>query len=265
MGHHPTHAAVVAVLLLAVTPAGAATIAQARFAEVTSQTGLAPLLSQSRPGDRVTAGSRSTIPTAAATPNEIGFSTVVTNTRTAGAFAPSTSNRDTDHIGVIDRNGSGDRYSFVYEDTDGLLTTTFDTADLAGFSDVAVSVDYALDMSGGAFNSSDFVAIEVVLGGVGGPPIELLRLDARPEFSGVAGNVYRTASATLPAGATSATVRLLVDTDDEGSFVYFDNVLITGDPIAVPEPLAAGSVAAVGALALSRRRARQPVCQAGDQ
>ena len=247
--------------------AGAATveIAAARFETQTTRASLDPIRAAVRQGQVVRPTStRSTIPTAAATGGELGFETVVTNTRGPNGTAPAADSNDSDDVGIVARrsNGGG-AYSFAFEDTDGLLTTTFDAVALTGFSDVTVSVDYAVQKSGASYNASSVAAVEVLL--AGGSTVRLLDLGGSQGINAVADNAFRTVSATLPAGTTAASVRFAVDTFDDGEFVYFDNVVFTGELVAVPEPLAAGSVAALGGLALSRRGPRQPVCQAGDQ
>lgn len=176
---------------------------------------------------------------------ELGFSSYYTNTRDDVGLS------DGDFVGTTDFTGTVGAFTdglqgFQIQDADGLMTTTFDEVNLAGYENLMLCLDYFVQSTG--WESDDVLRIWVTVDGTtdidlvntAGSDIDDLDIEDR----------WITSSLSLDGYAT-AQLHVELDSNSGSESVYFDNILFKGDLIPTP-----GSIVllGLGGLAMGRRR-----------
>ncbi len=154
---------------------------------------------------------------------ELGFSSYYTSTGSTGLT-------DGDFVGVTDYTpvygGSftDGTQGFQMQDTDGIMTTTFDAVDISGYTTVAVSVD--LFVKADAWEAADAIRIWVAVDG--GTEIDLLNTTGSDiDDLGIEG-AWRTETADL-SGYSTATLHISLESNAANETIWVDNVRFEGD------------------------------------
>jgi len=177
----------------------------------------------------------------------LGWGLSFTDTRGTGSGGPVDGSESGDFIGVTDFTGEVGAFptpaqGFQWNDTDGLVTLSFDAIDATGFTDLALDFGWFVTETG--FEDEDFFAVEV-----NGDRIFEVRgdnLESGP-FSGDFG--FPSLDLSAFDGLSAVNIDFLADTNSGSETIYLDNVRVTG----IPTP---GTVAmlGLGGLAAARRR-----------
>lgn len=158
-----------------------------------------------------------------ATGGELGFSSYYITTGGDGLT-------DGDYVGVVDytpvyggsfTDGS---QGFEMQDTDGIMTTTLDAADISGYTTVAASVD--LFVKADAWETADGIRIWAEVDG--GAEIDLINTSGSDiDDLGIEGS-WMTLTADL-SGYTTATLHIKLESNAANETIWLDNIKFEGD------------------------------------
>jgi hypothetical protein len=158
-----------------------------------------------------------------ATGGELGFSSTYTTTGGTGLT-------DADYVGVTTytpvyggafTDGS---QGFQMQDTDGIMTTTLDPADLSGYVSVTVSAD--LFVKADSWETADAIRIWAEV--AGGTEIDLINTTGSDiDDLGIEG-AWMTVTADL-SGYTSATLHISLESNAANETIWVDNIKFQGD------------------------------------
>ena len=158
-----------------------------------------------------------------ATGGELGFSSYYTSTGGEGLT-------DGDYVGVTaytpvyGGSFTDGSQGFEMQDTDGIMATTLDAADISGYTTVTASAD--LFVKADAWETADAIRIWVTVDG--GTEIDLINTTGRDiDDLGIEGS-WMTVTADL-SGYTTATFHVSLEANAANETIWVDNIQFIGD------------------------------------
>ena len=192
---------------------------------------------------------------------ELGFTTGFSDTRSTGLSGTLSGTDANDFAGVTNasvtnaNNNIGPTPSgitgqnfFAVDDSDGRVELVF-SVDTSGFTDTSISFDWAAALD--TYESNDFLTLRAV-----DSDTDVLLFTAGETVLEGNGNTFKTETLNLSAlGLTDAiTLTFGFDVDAGTEDLFLDNLSVTGNLSAVPEPASIGILCALGGGFLVRRR-----------
>lgn len=176
---------------------------------------------------------------------ELGFTSYYRNTRNDVGLTDGDFVGTTDFVGVVGAYTDG-LQGFQISDSDGLMTTTFDTVSLAGYMNLSVCIDFFAQETG--WEQDDYFRIWVTVDG--STELDLINTTGSDiDDLGIEG-AWITSQISLD-GYSTAQLHFELESNSSSEALYIDSIRFKGDLIPAPGSMV---LLGLGGLAMRRRR-----------